>query len=430
MVKMQYDAMPKIKGIPQVRFVLTQRKNPDKLSYIGLYLHYRRGRLRFTTGRKIEPKNWDFKAQRALEGPKYRADASEINTHLGEMRRHTLDIWKEHNLGGIDPADFSTELSKRLGYIPADADEIPPLTFFESIAELLEEKQAQPRGTWKTYQTTCFALQDYAAERRIKLDYDRINAAFFADFKAWLYTRRNHSISYAAKQIDNLRIFMRNAQKRGYHSNEAYKDFSIKKVKTTKLSLPFDELEALYALDLSDQPRLEKVRDLFLIGCYTGLRFSDFSRIRPEHVETMGKNKVLSLVTQKTGEPVSVPLLPIPDALLQKYQFRAPHISNQKLNDYLKEVAQIAGMTDRVIFINTAGGKRREELIERWRKITSHVARRSFCTNFYRSGLLSIGELMLISGHTTERQFLQYVGIGAKENAVKIADRLKQAAAL
>ena len=109
--------MPKIKGIPQVRFILTQRKNPDALSYIGLYLHYRRGRLRFTTGQKIAPKDWDFSAQRALEGPKYRPDASEINTHLGDLRKHTLDIWKEHNLGGLDPADFSTELSKRMGYI-------------------------------------------------------------------------------------------------------------------------------------------------------------------------------------------------------------------------------------------------------------------------------------------------------------------------
>lgn len=422
--------MPKVKGIPQVRFILSQRKDPAALSYVGLYLHYRRGRLRYSTGIKIAPQNWDFQAQRAIEGAKHRPDAADINTHLGEMRRLSLAIWNDHNKGGIDPADFALELSKRLGYIPSEADPAKIPTLFEFIARFIEEKQAQPKGTWAIYQTCCFALQDFASERRAPLTYDAINAAFFPDFKRWLYARRNISISYAAKLISTLRTLMREAQRRGYHSNQAYQFFSIKKVRTNKLTLSFEELEALYALDLSGNPRLEKVRDLFLIGAYTGLRFSDFSRIRPEHVERVGSSKILSITAQKTGQEISVPLLPIPAALLEKYGYHAPEISNQKLNDYLKELGQLAGLTDKMIFTNTAGGVRREEVLPKWEKLTSHCARRSFATNFYRSGLIPIGELRQITGHATETQFLEYVGIAAKENAVRVAGRLERAADL
>ncbi len=132
----------------------------------------------------------------------------------------------------------------------------------------------------------------------------------------------------------------------------------------------------------------------------------------------------MNITTQKTGEQVSIPLLPIPLVLLRKYNFEAPKISNQKMNDYLKEIGQLAGMTGKMIVTGSKGGKREDLTAEKWEKLTTHVARRSFATNFYRDGVPAV-VLMKITGHATERQFMQYIAIDGKLNALHFADLRK-----
>jgi integrase len=170
---------------------------------------------------------------------------------------------------------------------------------------------------------------------------------------------------------------------------------------------------------------LERVRDLFLIGAYTGLRFSDFSRIHSNHIETVEGNTILNITTQKTGQYVSIPLMPIPLSLLRKYNFEAPKISNQKMNEYLKELGQLAGMTGKMLVTGSKGGKREDTTAEKWQKLTTHVCRRSFATNFYRDNV-PINVLMKITGHATERQFMQYIAIDGKMNALHFADLRKE----
>jgi integrase len=270
-------------------------------------------------------------------------------------------------------------------------------------------------------------LKTYASERKGNLEYDDINLVFFNDFKSWLFAPpRLHSINYAAKVMAVVRQFMRAAQDEKLHSNTTYQDkkFKIGKIKTSKIVLSFEELEALYRLDLSNNTRLERVRDLFLIGAYTGLRFSDFTRIEPEHIEQAEGQSIINITTLKTGAMVSIPLFPIPLALLQKYNFSAPTISNQKMNDYLKELGKMAGMTGKLILTGSKGGKREDTTLEKWEKLTTHVARRSFATNFYRAGIPVI-VLMQITGHTTEQQFMQYIAIKGKDNALHFADLVK-----
>lgn len=417
--------MPKVK-VPQVRFTLFSTKEPKKPTYITLYFHYRGKRLKYSTGEKVCPEAWDFTKQRAKASAKY-PEGTDINTTLVDLEKHTMAIFRENNLGQITPAEFTAELDRRMGFAPGpdDGPKAPGLfAFIEK--ELLPEKQAQPRGTWKILQTVLSLLKQYAQERARGLDYGGIDHAFFSDFKVWLFAEpRQHSTNYAAKVVDVVKQFMREAQRRGYHTKTDYQNFSIKKEKTTKIALSFDELEALYRLDLSGNARLEKVRDLFLIGAYTGLRFSDFTRIRPEYIEEINGEKVLTITTKKTGQTVSIPLFPIPDALLRKYNYQTPSISNQKMNAALKELGQLAGMNEKMIVTSTRGGKRSEQVLEKWEKLATHVARRSFATNFYRKGVQAV-VLMKITGHATERQFMQYIAIDGKMNALHFADLQKE----
>ena len=418
--------MPIVKGTPKVRFILHLKK--QETTYVSAYFHYRGGqRMKYSTGYKIRVEFWDTKTQRLQLNRKH-PEHSEINLYLNKLELTISEIYRDFNNGDISPEDFRKELDYRLGYVPRPEIEqvtVPP--FFEFIETYITQKKVQPRGTWKILQVVLGLLKSYASERKGSLEYGDIDLTFFNDFKAWLFAPpRLHSINYAAKIMAVIRQFMRAAQDEKHHSNTAYQDkkFKIGKIKTSKVVLSFKELEGLYSLDLSASPRLEKVRDLFLIGAYTGLRVSDFSRISPEHIEVVDDKTVLNITTQKTGAMVSIPLFDIPLALLRKCNFSVPIISNQKMNDYLKELGKLAGMTGKMILTGSKGGKREDTTSEKWEKLTTHVARRSFATNFYRHGFPAV-VLMKITGHTTEQQFMQYIEIDAKENALHFADLYK-----
>jgi len=163
------------------------------------------------------------------------------------------------------------------------------------------------------------------------------------------------------------------------------------------------------------------VRDLFLIGCYSGLRFSDFSRLSPEHIKAVDGGKMIEIDTQKTGEKVFIPLFPILETLLQKYAFVVPKISGQKMNDYLKELGQLAGMDGRLLVRNSAGGNRREMEVAKWEKLTTHVARRSFATNAYKA-TVPVKYIMAVTGHKTEKEFYKYIRLRADEHAMLVSD--------
>ncbi|MEO6758202.1 MAG: phage integrase SAM-like domain-containing protein [Saprospiraceae bacterium] len=414
--------MPRINGTPKVRFNLWDKR--EELTYVFAYFHYEGGqRLKYSTGYKVRPEFWDGKTHRLKLNRKY-PEHTDINLHLNKMELTITQIYRDFDNGEILPEDFRKEMDYRLGYAKRPENKaVKAPTLFSFIQTFIDEKKVQPRGTWKILQTVFWLLKSYAEERTGgQLSYENIDFAFFSDFKAWLFAApREHSANYAAKVVSVLRQFLRDAQRRGYHSKTDFQNFTVKKVKTTKIALSFEELETMYKMDLGDNQRLERVRDLFLIGAYTGLRFSDFTRIRPELIEAVNGESILSITTQKTGEQVSIPLLPIPLALLRKYNFEAPKISNQKMNDYLKELGQLAGMTGKMIVIGSKGGKREDLTAEKWEKLTTHVARRSFATNFYRAGIQP-GVLMKITGHSTERQFMQYIAIDGKENAQHFAD--------
>lgn len=416
--------MPRINGTPKVRFNLYDKS--AETCYVYAVFRYNGGqRMKYYTGEKVRPAFWDKKNQHLHLNRKY-PEHSDINLRLSHLAILINQIYAEFRNGELTTDQFRKELNYRLGYEKRPEFRVSTPSLFEFIEVFISEKKVQPRGTWKVFQTVFGLLKSYAEERRPRLNYEDIDFAFFSDFKAWLFAApREHSTNYAAKIMSVVRQFMRDAQRRGYHAKTDYQGFSIKKVKTTKIALSFAELEALYTMNLSHTPRLEKVRDLFLIGAYTGLRFSDFTRIRPELIETVDGKSILNITTQKTGENVSIPLFPIPLVLLQKYQFKAPAISNQKMNDYLKELGQLAGMTGKMIITSNKAGKRNDTTAEKWEKLTTHVARRSFATNFYKEGTPA-AVLMKITGHATERQFMQYIAIDGKLNALQFADLRKE----
>ena len=413
--------MPKVKGTPEVRFILQSTTEPKKPSYVFAYFSYKGKRLKYSTGEKVCPEAW--RKGRAIANAKF-PENTDVNSNLDKIRGYTIEIFRETG-GAIEPIEFRKELDYRMGYAVRPENVVAKVpTLLEFIEMALREREIQPNAKGNSLQAVRRIqkqLQNYSAEKGRVLRFQDIDQPFFHDFKAWLFAPpRNLQTNYVHKLFSLLRMFMRDAKHRGLHSVEAFESFKIKKEETTKIALSFDELKILEELDLTANPRLERVRDLFLIGCYSGLRFSDFSRLRPEHITTDKGQRMIEIDTQKTGEKVFIPLFPILETLLFKYAFAVPKISGQKMNDYLKELGQLAGMNKRLLVKNSAGGSRREMEMAKWEKLTTHVARRSFATNFYLAKMPAF-QIMKITGHRTESSFRQYICIDSKMAAMEFA---------
>jgi integrase len=200
-----------------------------------------------------------------------------------------------------------------------------------------------------------------------------------------------------------------------YKVNKAFKSHRFKSIteESENIYLDNSDLQKLYDLDLEGNSRLETVRDLFLIGCWTGCRFGDIHKINPDNIQ----NGMIHLQQSKTGSKVVIPLHPVVKDILEKYEFKLPAvISNQKFNKYLKEVAKKAKLNEIFHKGITRGGIRRSTRLKKWRLVTTHAARRSFATNLYKSGFPS-RSIMQITGHKTEASFLKYIKVTPEEHA-------------
>lgn len=211
---------------------------------------------------------------------------------------------------------------------------------------------------------------------------------------------------------------MRSSLERGLHNNTHFqkKAFNKPTEQTTAVYLNEKELQTLYKLDLSDSKKLNNVRDWFLIAAYTGLRFSDFSRLTEDNI----KNDVISIKTQKTGVNVVVPIHTIVKSILEKHNYTLPKVmSNQKFNEYIKDVCKEAEILDPILVEETKGNTKVRRSYEKYKLVSAHTARRSFATNAFLAGVPTI-QIMKLTGHKTEKVFMKYIKISESENAKKL----------
>jgi integrase len=218
--------------------------------------------------------------------------------------------------------------------------------------------------------------------------------------------------------LKKIKQMLKEAHQAGLHSNTSYQAFQTMQEQVDAIYLTMDEIEAIY--NLTDLPAyLERSRDRFLIGCYTGLRYADFSQIIPSNIDAEG---YLRVRTRKTKALVVLPVHPNIYAILQRNGNQPPRsISNQKLNQHLKEIARLAEITQPVSTVRTEGGKRVERTRPKWQLVSTHTARRSFATNAYLAGI-PVPAIMQITGHATYKSFLKYVRVDAERNARLLKD--------
>jgi len=245
-------------------------------------------------------------------------------------------------------------------------------------------------------------------------DFEDLDKQFYSELVNYMIEEKKYSINTYGRAIKFIKTVLHSATEQGYNTKMDYKlVFKGTSEPSDSTYLNEIELENLFKLDLSNDFRLDRVRDLFLIGCWTGLRFSDFTTIKKEDIN----GDRIRVKTQKTRHKVIIPIHPTVRAIIEKYNFELPPaISNQKFNEYLKEVAIKAEINEPFTKNITKGGKSISITHPKHDFITSHVARRSFATNAYKRKIEPL-LIMAITGHKTETEFLKYLKITDEEKA-------------
>lgn len=366
-------------------------------------------------GESINPLFWNQKTERARDTANF-PEHPEFNERLKRIKSDIASIY--FNL--LNQGKFVTpEIIKR-AWEEHKNPENRHNDFYRFAEKFIQDVTgSRAPGSIKNYNNSLRHIKEFAAVKNIPLEFSNIDLDFHLSMVEYLANTKKFSRNTIWRINRTLKTLLNEANERGYPVNPAFrsKKFSVSPEDTESIYLRKEELDKLFKLDLSGNRRLEKVRDLFLVGCYTGLRFGDLSRLCEEDMT----KKYLKIKTQKTGEVVQIPLSPAVKFIISKYNGKLPKaISNQKFNEYIKEACKMAEINEKISVNSTKGNIRIKKMSEKWEMVTAHTARRSFCTNAFLAGVPVI-QLMKISGHKTEKAFLAYIKVGKEENAVVLS---------
>lgn len=270
----------------------------------------------------------------------------------------------------------------------------------------LGESTKYKYNRYKTY--TYNLLTEYFNGRQPT--FDDITYTFCEDFIEWM-SARDLSANTRGSHVKFIKAAMNEAFKNKLHKNEDFRTFRKETEQVDAVYLTNEEVTKVAELPLCGSHKI--ARDLFIIGCHTGMRFSDYSRLSMNDIS----DGVIHFITQKCKAPVDIPAHPRVLQILEQNGGVAPKISGQKFNAYIKQVCKEAGINESVLV--RKGGKQARH--KKWELVSSHTARRTGLTNMYKAGIPTY-RCMMISGHKTEQVFLTYIRITQEENAQYLKD--------
>ncbi|NVO21646.1 MAG: site-specific integrase, partial [Bacteroidetes bacterium] len=350
--------------------------------------------FKFSTGLKWNPRHWSVEDNKGIDRKDF-PDPTELNQRLRNMEMVVADIYRKliNDRRQVTSESIRAEIDKRVDVFPdlkrkaikasaLEAASKSVVKYFEDYLANLKYvyKKGQPypvtNRSKQRYATTLRHLRDFSALRKKPISFEDIDIEFYQDFVNYLRTqvkekpsKNNPNPTTAIRMADNtvgkhistLKTVLLAATEAGINKNTKFqsKKFASITEEVDKIYLTTGELDRIYALDLSASPYLDRVRDIFLIGCYTCLRFSDFNNIQPDSIYNTDQGTFLRINTLKTGKLVVIPIHFRVMEILTKYKFDLPKsISNQKMNDYLKIIGERAGINHPISMSKIEGGLR------------------------------------------------------------------------
>lgn len=404
----------------KVNFILKGKNNPTNV--ICRFKPTQQHDFTCATGYWVNRSDWQLSNQR-LKQKATTTNKDLINSKLNELQNQILDKW---NRDFIQKENISKDWLKNLissfsGLVKSN--EQYKLYFSDWIQKFIDESPKRlykgapiaPR-TIKHYVTTLNKIKTYEAHTKTKLRFENIDLKFYRDFINFCRTQENLGNNTIGGYITNFKMWCKNIELEGLPINSQYKhsEFMALSNKTKDTYLNENEIDAIFKHDFTENPRLDNTRDLFIIGLRTGLRISDFLRLKDINFI----KGFIEIETAKTGERVVIPLHHQIQSILEKRNGALPNtISDQKFNLYIKEICQkveINEMTEGAK-VNPETKRKETGTFPKYELISSHTCRRSFASNLY--GKLPNMTIMAITGHQNESVFLKYIKITKNEHA-------------
>ena len=349
--------------------------------------------------------DWDANRQTVKRSnPRY----SQINNQLNLIALWANEFFDENfKRRIISPTleSWADYWRKKFG---KDCGQIDFYEFYDRFINELDTRQnlqgctiSQSRK--KNYIRNLELLKEFQFKQE-KITFKSFDLIVFENFTNFLTYKKKFSKNYIRQQIKIIKAVLFAAEKQGFEVNRAYKHFNVKEEITRHLALTEEELRIIAAFDFSNNIKLDNVRDLFIIGCFTGLRYSDLSRLNKDKFDNY-----INIIAKKTGKETVLPISePIIKILNKRNGNLPPKISAVNFNIYIKDVLYKCGI-DRVIEQKqTKGGQRIIENKKAFEVVSSATARRTFATILYNRNvpLLQICEF---TGHSDTKTLLRYI---------------------
>ena len=422
-------------------FTLESRKKDGVLITenvpIRMRVNFASKRIEFTTGYRIDATKWDADKQRVKNGcsNKLKQSASEINASLLEYYTEIQSIFKRFEVEDVMPTpeqikEAFNALHKPVSEEPKPKKEALPCDFFQVFDDFVEDCGRQNNWTDSTFEKFA-AVKNHLTNFREGLTFEFFDERGLNDYVGYLRDVKEMRNTTIGKQLSFLKWFLRWAYKKGVHQNNAYDSYKPKLKSTQKkiIFLTWNELNRLREFKIpSNKQALERVRDVFLFQCFTGLRYSDVFNLRRSDI----KGDHIEVTTVKTSDSLIIELNNHSKAILDKYKDVAfeddkvlPVITNQKMNDYLKELAELAGIDEPVRQTYYRGNERIDEVTPKYALLGTHAGRRTFICNALALGIPP-QVVMKWTGHSDYKAMKPYIDIAddIKANAMSKFNQL------
>ncbi len=410
---------------------LIQSKNPNSNIYVRLSID-RDNVFKRKTGFVVNPDNWSAsKGQPKLNDEslkKLKTDLDDLCTKLEQKYNLATSLGSEINGNWLqDTIDDILNKKKR-----TDLDRLT--NYFQYYIDCLPNKVDTKgrRGVSKTtvtkYSTILTKIKDFEKNQKKHFYVKDVDLKFRHEIIKYFTEVENLGSNTTGRYIKFIKTVCYDARRNGIETNVQLESIKGYTEKVEKIFLTFDELKKIENKNYT-RPALENAKDWLIIGCYIGQRVSDLLVLKKDNINLRNGLELIELTQKKTGKLVAIPIHPKVKAILKKRNGAFPtQISSQRFNEYIKDIAKLAKLNQKIegSCLDKETNRKKHGTFEKWQLVTSHICRRSFASNFY--GEIPTALLINITAHSTEKQFLDYIGKTPTDYAIQLADYWSKAA--
>lgn len=392
---------------------LIDRRNTDKDGYApikaNITIEYKKTRK---TIDKVKQRYWNGKKQRVNKPLQHEPDNNyeEINERLEKLQKDAKRFFKQCEAQQIP---ITLELAKDFLAGKITFTEQKNVPFWTAYDEYLKAgQQDKSYNTNRNRKTIYNKIKDFETDTGYKMTWQSVNLVFWDRMKKYILEDLDHGYNYLSAIAAKFKAFMKWSQRRKYHNNDEYKEFSAPEKEISIVHLTWDELQHLLYFKFESE-KYQKVRDFFCFGCLTGQRYVDLAHLTKENLVA----DAVKLTQQKTNKEVIIPMYKGVQTIINRYPDLGrllPKFSNQKLNDYIKEACEIAEINAITEFKTFKKNTTIKEYKPKHELISSHTARKTFICLAYEKGM-DVEMIKAITGITREKTLKRYLQISAEK---------------